>query len=244
METMFGDLTNQEGEKIDSAYSPPADPQDPRIVVLGHGVTGNKDRPLLVAVADALRAHGLATLRISFAGNGESHGRFEDCTVTKETSDLSSVLDALGDRPIAYVGHSMGAAVGVLCAAANPRIRVLVSLAGMVHTAQFAEREFGAEIPGSGSMWDDPSCPLSAAFMEDMRKAGSVLPFGARVSVPWLLVHGADDDVVPIADSEDIAPTAGGPHRFVRVPGADHSFTGQLEIVSTEVADWITNRLN
>ncbi len=241
---MFGELTNQENERIDQAYSPPADPQDSRIVVLGHGVTGNKDRPVLAAAAEALRDRGLATIRISFSGNGESGGRFEDCTVTKEIADLGSVLDALGDRPVAYVGHSMGAAVGVLRASADRRIRVLVSLAGMVHTAAFADREFGAEIPGAGCMWDDPSLPLSTAFMDDMHKVGSVLPHGARVSVPWLLVHGIDDDVVPIGDSEDIAPTAGGPHRFVRVPEADHSFSGHLEVMSAEVADWIATHLH
>jgi alpha/beta superfamily hydrolase len=241
---MFEDLTNQEGERIDAAFSPPADPGDLRIVVLAHGVTGNKDRPVLTATAEALQQRGLATLRISFSGNGASGGRFEDCTVSKEVADLGRVLDALEDRHIAYAGHSMGAAVGVLQAASDPRIRVLVSLAGMVHTADFAQREFGSETPGAGCMWEDPSCPLSQAYMDDMRRVGSVLHLAPRITIPWLLVHGSEDDVVPISDSEEIAPQAGGTHRFVRITGADHSFSNHLASMSAEVADWIVSRLH
>ena len=70
-----------------------------------------------------------------------------DSCITKEVEDLGSVLDVLGRQPITYMGHSMGAAVGVLRAAMDPRIGALVSLAGMVDTAGFASREFGDQIP-------------------------------------------------------------------------------------------------
>ena len=56
-------------------------------------------------------------------------------------------MDALGSKKIAYIGHSMGAAIGVLSTARDNRIRCLVSLAGMVDTRKFAETEFGGEIP-------------------------------------------------------------------------------------------------
>ena len=40
----------------------------------------------------------------------------------------------------------------------------------MVHTAKFAEVEFG----GSGFMWGKEDCPLSQAFVDDMNQIGSV----------------------------------------------------------------------
>ena len=100
------------------------------IIVLGHGVTGNKDRPFLVALARALEAEGFNVMRVSFAGNGDSEGRFEDATITKEVEDLGSVLDALDGYAICYAGHSMGGAVGVLRASTDARIQHLISLAG------------------------------------------------------------------------------------------------------------------
>ena len=122
-------------------------------MILGHGLTGNKDRPLLVALAEALSAEGWPCLRISYSGNGESEGEFTDSNITKEIGDLSSVIDQVGtSKKIAYIGHSMGGAVGALTAARDERIKVLVSLAGMVNTAAFVEREFGDVVPDEGYM--------------------------------------------------------------------------------------------
>jgi pimeloyl-ACP methyl ester carboxylesterase len=86
-----------------------------------------------------------------------------DSNISKEVEDLGAVLDKLSSSKIGYIGHSMGGAVGVLRAALDPRINFLVSLAGMVHTKAFAEREFGTVTPGQGFMWDDSNCPLSEA---------------------------------------------------------------------------------
>ena len=49
----------------------------------------------------------------------------------------------------------------VLLAGKDTRVIGLVSLAGMIHTEAFAQREFGDVTPGVGFMWDEPSCPLS-----------------------------------------------------------------------------------
>ena len=146
---MFGEIKNIHGERIDHTFHQ-GDAKSKNLVLLGHGVTGNKDRPFLVTLAEALAAAGLNTLRFSFTGNGASGGRFADATISKEVADLGSVLDACAGRKVCYIGHSMGGAVGVLRASQDPRIRWLVSLAGMVRTAAFAQREFGTVKPGAG----------------------------------------------------------------------------------------------
>lgn len=169
------------------------------LVILGHGVTGDKDRPVIIENAAALNAAGFNTLRFSFAGNGESAGNFRESTISKEVDDLGAILDAVGPTypQITYIGHSMGAAVGVLRAARDPRIKALISLAGMVNTKAFAETEFADASPDRDLMWDEPGCPLSSLFMEDLcQTIGSVAPKAEQVHVPWLLVHGTADDVV------------------------------------------------
>ena len=46
---MFGEIRNPQGERLD--YSFHEGEEDSRnIVLLGHGVTGNKDRPFVVAL--------------------------------------------------------------------------------------------------------------------------------------------------------------------------------------------------
>lgn len=194
-------------------------------MILGHGLTGNKDRPLLMALAEGLCAKGWPCMRISFSGNGDSEGRFEDATITKETADLQAILDAVPDWVrVAYAGHSMGSAVGVLTAAKDLRIRALVSLAGMTHTADFVEREFGNLTPGKDCMWEEEGFPLSGDFVEDLKTIGNILPVAAAVPQPWLLIHGSADDLVPVRDGLDAYEAAVGSKEWMEIDGAGHAF--------------------
>jgi len=224
---MFGEIRNQQGERLDYTFHPGRGDAK-RIVIIGHGVTGNKDRPFVVALAESLSSAGIATLRFSFAGNGASEGRFAESTISKEVEDLGSVLDKLTGYEICYAGHSMGGAVGVIRASRDERIRYLISLAGMVHTKAFAEREFGMVKPGAGFMWDDPGCPLSQAYMDDAVRIGSVGELASNIHVPWLFVHGTEDDVVPLQDSLDIFARANDPKELFKIKGSNHVFSNEF----------------
>ncbi len=216
------------------------------LVVIGHGVTGNKDRPWAEALAGALEEAGVNALRFSFAGNGESDGKFEDCTITKEVKDLKAVINAADDEGfhhVCYVGHSMGGAVGVLSATKDDRISALVSLAGMVYTKKFVETEFGDQKPDKGCMWEDKECPLSKTFVDDMNKIDNILGKTEKIEVPWLLVHGDADDVVPIEESREMYRSAYEPKDYVEIPGADHVFSGDgLQKMLDAVVPWIKER--
>ena len=238
---MFGEISNGFGDNLDCTLHPGIEGSR-QIVVLGHGVTGNKDRPFVVALGEGLAAAGIHALRFSFAGNGESGGLFVDSTVSKEVGDLGVVLDVLDGYTACYVGHSMGGAVGVLRASSDERIRLLVSLAGMVHTQTFVEREFGNVVPGVGCMWDEPDCPLSQTYVDDMAQIGTVVENGAEIRVPWLLVHGSEDDVVPIEDSRDIITKAGDNAEFFAIDGADHVFSEHVQVMVEKVIGWVQDQ--
>ena len=238
---MFGTIKNPSGETIDYTFHEGvANARD--VLIIGHGVTGNKDRPFVVALAEAVSAEGVPVLRFSFAGNGSSEGSFRKCTISKEVDDLKAVLSATesaGLRAI-YAGHSMGGAVGVIAASSDSRIRHLVSLAGMVNTEAFYNREFGEEAPDSGCMWEDASCPLSKVFLSDMKAIGTTAPKASEVTAPWLFVHGTDDDVVPIEDSREIFALANDPKKLVEIPGADHVFSEDgLKPMTEAVISWL-----
>ncbi len=239
---MFGELHNGAGEKLDYTFHQ-GDAASKEIVVIGHGVTGNKDRPFVVALATGLAAAGINALRFSFAGNGESGGRFVDATISKEVEDLGSLLDALAGWRVCFVGHSMGGAVGVLRASSDPRIRYLVSLAGMVHTQEFALREFGDVTADAGDMWEDEDCPLSQRYMDDMKAIDTVVERGADISLPWLLVHGTEDDVVPLGDSQDIIAKAGANAELIVLDGAGHVFSDHTAQMVQAVVHWAKGQL-
>ncbi|HEX5790750.1 MAG TPA: alpha/beta fold hydrolase [Luteolibacter sp.] len=236
-------FANRHGEKLDTSFHP-AERQD-RLVILCHGVTGDKDRPLLVAVAEGLAARGWPCLRLSFAGNGHSDGDFRAATISKESNDLRDLIAQLPPSlRLAVIGHSMGGAVGVKTAAVEPRMEAVISLAGMVRCAEFCQREFGMVTPDEGVMWDLPECPLSQAYVDDLTAIGDLFPQISTLGKPLLLIHGTADDVVFPADSIDAHAHAQEPKRLILIDGAEHSFdAASYPQVIHAAAQWLEEHL-
>lgn len=234
---MFENIRNASGERLDCAFHSGASGSK-NVVVIGHGVTGHMNRPVPISLAEGLARAGINALRFSYTGNGNSEGNFVDSNIPKEVEDLGTVIDALNGYSIAYAGHSMGGAVGVMRAAIDSRIRLLVSLAGMVHVREFAERMFGHLKPGE-LMWEKPGCVLSETYMKTMREIGSVVDRAKEIRAPWLFVHGSNDDSVPLKDSEDAFAVANEPKKLVVIEGADHLFEPAFgEQMADAVAAW------
>jgi pimeloyl-ACP methyl ester carboxylesterase len=235
------EIKNYVGEKIDFSYVEGGEAFAEWIVLLGHGVTGNRNRPVISETAKALNAAGFSTFAFSFSGNGESEGDFRDSCVSKGVKDLAAVISAVDDKKIIYIGHSMGAAVGVLTTARDKRVNRLVSLAGMVNTKNFALTEFGEETPNAGCMWEEESCPLSQDFMDDLcQTIGTVIEQVEDVKVPWLLLHGSEDDVVSPQDSVDIKERLGDRVDHVVIDGADHSYNNEQRQAQLDaVVNWL-----
>jgi len=243
---MTGDIRNAQNELLEYAFhSATRHAPGHALLVIGHGVTANMDREWAKTLANEVALAGIPALRFSFSGNGKSGGRFEDSNITKEVADLGSVIDAVfaaGYHQVYYAGHSMGGAVGVIRTAKDDRIGKLISLSGMVHTGRFADTEFGENVPGASFMWDKPECPLSQAYLDDLRGIDSVINLAPSIHVPWLLVHGDADDVVPVEESRAIYARANEPKSYVELPGVDHVFSDDgLHPMTRSVVNWLTN---
>jgi len=243
-------IKNSQGEALDYTFLPGNEKcrDENWLVILGHGVTGDKDRPVITDTVKALRDVGIDTLAFSFAGNGASEGDFGAATISKEVEDLGAVIDAASHRytKIAYIGHSMGGAVGLSRVAQDVRINALISIAGMIDTKAFATTEFGDETPDAGLMWEEDTCPLSSVFMNDLCDAIVTLePLVERVAIPWLLVHGTADDVVLPKDTKCVQALRGDTVKAVFVEGADHSFNEpahKAQLTET-IAQWLRGQL-
>mgnify|MGYP001429202256 FL=1 len=66
-------------------------------------------------------------------------------------------------------------------------------------------------------------------FVNDMNSVGTVIGLGASVKVPWLLIHGAVDDVVPIEESREIYEQANEPKDLVEIENCDHVFDPETD---------------
>lgn len=122
---------NSRGQALAGVLLLPSGAGPHPVVVVCHGFGSSKDSPRNRTVADALRAARFAVFLFDFTGHGESEGALEESTLAQQVDDLGAALDILetldevdADRTGA-VGASSGAAVALVRAAADPRIRAL-----------------------------------------------------------------------------------------------------------------------
>ena len=77
----------------------------------------------------------------------------------------------------------------------------------------------------------------------DTAAIGTVVTRAPSIQVPWLLVHGTADDVIPLQDSLDILERANEPKQLVRIDGADHVFSEHTQDMVKVVHKWVRGQL-
>jgi pimeloyl-ACP methyl ester carboxylesterase len=107
-------------------------PDAPNTALLVHGLTGRADA--FRALTEELEAQGLAGWRflaVDLRGRGEA-GRIDGTAgIPAHAADLVALMDREGLDRVAYVGHSLGAMIGVYLAAHHPgRVSRLVLIDG------------------------------------------------------------------------------------------------------------------
>ena len=210
------------GEALDYSYHSGAE-NNHYVLIIGHGLDGNKDTPLILELSNKVSSEGMSVLRFSFSGNGNSQGKYTESTISKGIIDLQAVITRVceqGGRPI-YLGHGSGATVGTLVGAKDSRIQLLVSLAGLAETKKFC-----MNIPNPESV--DDNSQLSENLKEDLKKIKSVYSLSASIMIPWLLIHGSEDKIVPVTDSSSLIPNFEETRDLVELPNADHFFRENL----------------
>jgi dienelactone hydrolase len=219
----------------------------PAIVVV-HGWKGFKDWGMFPPLAERLARAGFATVTFNLSGSGVDNSgelvwpdRFGRDTFTGERQDVATVIDALArgelgvvaPSSIGLVGHSRGGGVAVLQAAADSRIRALVTWSAISSVERWSPhavlewRQTGAlEVMNART---GQRFQLTTDILEDVEQnaAGSLDILGAatRVAVPWLIVHGAADETVSHKEAEALkAASPLSATRLLSVDGAGHTF--------------------
>lgn len=203
-------------------------------VVLLHGLAGSGRwwRYTLPALAPSFRVHVP-----EMVGFGRSRGSVRQPTLPEMAGLLVRWLDALEIDRTHFVGHSMGAQVGVHLAGRWPQRvdrLVLVDAAGIPHplsTTQVTELANELAWPRSwGRLTFLPTIAADAVRAGPRTMVGSIRkilsddirPLLPRVEAPTLLLWGELDPITPVADGQVIQrliPNA----RLVVIDGASHN---------------------
>ncbi|MDB4968142.1 MAG: acetoin dehydrogenase subunit dihydrolipoyllysine-residue acetyltransferase [Myxococcales bacterium] len=194
------------------------------IVVL-HGIRDQKD--FLRHVGLHLAEAGYRAVLVDSRGHGHSTGQYLTWGV-QEPRDLTQVIDALGygDGPIGVFGESYGAAMSIMWAAHDPRVRAVVAVAPFSSLREIVPDWWKLNVPLIGRMI--PRFVLNRSIDEGARMArfdpdaSSPKLAATRSRAPILIVHGSDDNTVPYDESVTIARAAPATVKLVTLDGQDH----------------------
>ncbi len=200
-------------------------------VVVCHGMLSSRGSPKHRAVCERAAAAGALALRFDFAGRGDSDGTPDDLTISGEIEDLmgaASFVRGGADDRVVVVGSSMGAAVAVL-AAARLGLAGLVTVACPVELPTAPRDAWGGPpvaVDGGRVRLPDGALVPRGLFEDAGRH--DVVAAARRITCPWLVLHGANDPVVP-ASAAAVLSRAGHRTRSVVHPAAGHRFAASSE---------------
>lgn len=222
-------------------------------VVFFHGFTGSKVEAhrLFVKMARALAQAGIVAFRFDFRGSGDSSGDFSRMTISRELEDARAALKFLraqrevNPRRLGVIGFSMGGLIAAEILGENKNIQAGVLWAPVADLKfQIAEKltpEARGQLRELGCV-DYGGFAVGEAFFSDIKH--DPLKAVARTSAAVLVVHGANDETVPVsfADAYEKALRTAKKTCFKHIiKDADHTFARlawETELMAVTL-DWL-----
>lgn len=194
-------------------------------ILLLHGYPADKGD--LLPIARTL-ADEFDLLLLDLRYFGQSAGRYTTLGA-KERLDVRAALDLLAARgygPIGVFGFSLGGVVGILAAAQDPRIRAIVAYAPYADLTLLGQESYrhlwvlATPLVALMKLWTRWLLGLDADTLAPHRAAG-------RLRIPVLIVHGQQDDQIPIRHARIYQQALGqNPHAAFYFP--ERLFHGDL----------------
>lgn len=214
-----------------------------------HGFTGHIEEEHIVKVAKAMNEVGVATLRVDLFGHGKSDGEFKNHNLYKWLNNILAVVDYAKSldfvTDIYMCGHSQGGLAVTLAAAMEqdvvkaliPLSPAYVIIKGAKEGELLGQSFDPVNIPDELISWD--GLTLSGNYI---RVAQTIDLDGAiaKYTGPVLLVHGDEDEAVPVEFSIEAAKKFANA-RLELIKGDDHCYDRHLDQVTDVVKDFIMN---
>ena len=156
-----------------------------------------------VALEAWAKANGRAMLRMDYAGNGASEGRFADGTLASWRDDVLLLMDALTQGRVVLVGSSMGGWLALLVALARPdRIAGIVGIAAAPDFTEWGFTDADKALLQTEGRMEEPTPYGDQPYVTTLAfwqsgQALRVLDGDVAIDCPVRLLQGQADPDVP-----------------------------------------------
>lgn len=220
------------------------------IVVFAHGFKGFKDWGHFNKMGEIFAEADFVFVKFNFSHNGTTQSDPENFTdleafgqnnFIKELEDLQSVIDwtlsctelkgELNTEQLSLIGHSRGGGICILKAAEDQRVKKLITWASVSsfigrHKQKTIEtwKKDGVVYAINGRT--KQSMPMYYQFYETILNNKERLNINhavKKLEIPFLIVHGTNDEAVPFHESEELRMSAKCGRHLV-IEDADHTF--------------------
>ena len=228
-------------------YLPADTGRAPLVVLVPGGSWLTADPTGLAGLAAALAGQGIAaaTAHLRAASDGVVYPvPVQDvlCAVAGAAAEARD--EGVRPSPVVVLGHSSGAHLAALavlafddyepaCSAPVVEPDALIGLSGPYDVSRLPEVAaalFGTDPDEDPAIWQAANPVARAALRPD---------------VPVLLLHGEEDDLVPVdftTQFADALEAAGHPTTVELVPGVDHLGIFAADVATGPIADWLRTR--
>jgi pimeloyl-ACP methyl ester carboxylesterase len=189
-------------------------------------------------------SEGYDAVRFDFRGCGEADGAFVEQALSDKVADLRAVVSHFDPAAVVLFGSSFGGKVAFHAVdgleADDYPVEALATRAPVTDNGTFAEAR--REVEREGSLTFETGQTVDGRFFADLddhpfEEAADAV---AAADCPVLLLHGAEDDSVDIADSFAAAAALETDVLLEKVAGEGHRFSAAGERrLRTRLFDWL-----
>ena len=218
-------------------------------IIFNHGFKGFKDWGFVPPLGEYLAAQGFFVITFNFSHNGigstptefERLDLFERNTFSREVSELTQVVRTrqqgfFGDpaqAPLVIIGHSRGGAISLLTSATLSEVGACLTWSAVSHLYRYSEKQV--------KLWREQGyleavnqrtkqiMRLGVGLLDDIeqnRDASLSIETAVRgLQKPLLLIHGQDDDGVPVREAEELYSWSDPEQsELLIIPNTGHTF--------------------
>lgn len=201
-------------------------PRNGAVVIFVHGLGENRSE--LLGDAKILVRRGYGALLFDLRNCGESEGKITTLGLL-EANDVRGAVDFVLAQPgvdghrIGLFGHSMGGATVILAAAEDHRVRAVVAVSAYTSIEDNIENTL-EQLTGLPPF---PLAPLVVFFGErlagfDIADVRPVDRIAAISPNAVMIVHGEQDELIPVTNAHALYEAAGAPKEIYLIPGGWH----------------------